>query len=124
MQLIRSMWFVSSVLVVALVSPTLGDATQPLSANSTEALIEAVRSSVCRIKVYDEHGVSFAQGTGFLVAPGDDAAMAERLLRLLQSSSLRARMGQNARKVAQTRFAADRVAKSYYELYRAVLSSA
>ena len=62
--------------------------------------------------------------TGFLVAPGDDAAMAERLLRLLQSSSLRARMGQNARKVAQTRFAADRVAKSYYELYRAVLSSA
>ena len=69
MQLIRSMWFVSSVLVVALVSPTLGDATQPLSANSTEALIEAVRSSVCRIKVYDEHGVSFAQGTGFLVAP-------------------------------------------------------
>ena len=36
---------------------------------STEALVESVAPSVCRIKVYDEHGVCFGQGTGFLVGP-------------------------------------------------------
>ena len=42
--------------------------------------------------------------TGFLVERGDTEAMADRLLRLLGDASLRERMGQEGRRVAETRF--------------------
>jgi len=51
---------------------TQGAAPQSLGTGNqapvAEDLVESVSPSVCRIKVYDEHGLCFAQGTGFLVA--------------------------------------------------------
>jgi glycosyltransferase involved in cell wall biosynthesis len=45
---------------------------------------------------------------GFLVGPGDDGALAERLLRLLDDSELCRRMGREGKKKAETLFDADR----------------
>ena len=60
--------------------------------------------------------------TGFMTAPGDDAALAERLLALLNDPDLRARLGRRAREVARTRFSAEQVASAYYALYYQVLA--
>jgi len=48
--------------------------------------------------------------TGLLVPPGDDAALASSLRRLLDDAELRGRMGTRARETARARFSHVRVA--------------
>ncbi|NOZ27282.1 MAG: glycosyltransferase family 4 protein [Chloroflexi bacterium] len=54
--------------------------------------------------------------TGFLVPPGDPAALAERLARILGDEASRRAMGERARKAAE-RFRASRVAAAYKRVY-------
>jgi len=55
--------------------------------------------------------------TGFLVPARAPEAMAERICRLLADSALRATMGQNARRRAETKFRQDRILGEYSQLY-------
>lgn len=52
--------------------------------------------------------------TGFLVAPRQPEAMAERVLTLLRDKALRARMGQAARQHVFTNFAQEATARAYW----------
>ena len=57
---------------------------------------------------------------GFLVRAGDSDALADRIIRLLQDSTLRAQMASAAREKAISRFSADRVIAEVEELYRSL----
>ncbi|MGQ9459495.1 MAG: glycosyltransferase, partial [Anaerolineae bacterium] len=54
--------------------------------------------------------------TGFVVPPGDPAALAERTVRLLKDEALRRRMGSAARERALARWWPPRVAEQYRAL--------
>lgn len=56
--------------------------------------------------------------TGFLVPPESPDLMAERILRLLDDASLRARFGAEAQRRAETQFSEDHVLDQYADLYR------
>ncbi|NLT07660.1 MAG: glycosyltransferase family 4 protein [Solirubrobacterales bacterium] len=58
--------------------------------------------------------------TGYVVAPGDGDALAERLGRLVADGELRRRLGERARAVAAERFSATAMAARYDRVYRAV----
>ena len=60
--------------------------------------------------------------TGFLIAPGDVDALANRITRLLADPTLIAAMGQRARNVA-LRFTSHRMAESHMDLYHRVVMS-
>lgn len=60
--------------------------------------------------------------TGYVVAPGDDAALRERLARLLGDAALRARLGASGRAVAGEWFTAGAMAQRYEAVYRDVLA--
>lgn len=61
-------------------------------------------------------------GDGMLVTPrSDPAALAERLCQLSESPSLVRRLGEAARRTAQSHFRADQMAGAYEALYREVL---
>ena len=55
--------------------------------------------------------------TGFLVAAGDGAGLADRLVRLLSDPGLRARMGTAARERAERLFDLDAMVRSYEDLF-------
>jgi glycosyltransferase involved in cell wall biosynthesis len=55
--------------------------------------------------------------TGFLLAPGDTAALSERLLRLAQDDGLRRRLGQRGRQLVQQRFGLQQMVDALYALY-------
>jgi glycosyltransferase involved in cell wall biosynthesis len=59
--------------------------------------------------------------TGFLVDPEDEAALAERLLTLLEDQDLCLRMGRRGHELALQRFAPDAVAQQTVEAYRIAL---
>lgn len=59
--------------------------------------------------------------TGLLVQPGDADAMSRAVEQLACSPELARRMGDEARKVARQRFAADRMASEFESLYRGLL---
>jgi glycosyltransferase involved in cell wall biosynthesis len=59
-----------------------------------------------------EHGVN-----GLLVPPGDAAALAQAILRLVRDSAERAAMGTRGRQIFETRFTADQMADKSVELY-------
>ena len=59
--------------------------------------------------------------TGFLVPARDAEAFAERLGQVLQDVALARRLGRRGREVARQRFAVERVARAYYDLYSDVL---
>ncbi len=61
--------------------------------------------------------------TGWLVPPGDKAALAQRLAQLLTDGSLRRRMGHAAQETASTRSEAT-MADRYYELYGSLAEAA
>ena len=55
--------------------------------------------------------------TGFIVAPGDEAALAARITRLLGDAALRERMGAAARRRAEQRFDERDMIRRYEELF-------
>lgn len=59
--------------------------------------------------------------TGFLVAPRDDGALAERVLRLLDDPSLRARMGAQAHRRVQAHFSAQGISDGFMTRFDALL---
>ena len=60
--------------------------------------------------------------TGFLVPPGDEAALRERVKALLEDPAASRACGARARSAAVTRFSAERMQRDYLELYARVLS--
>ena len=62
--------------------------------------------------------------TGLLVAPGDPAALAERIAELLLDPERRERMGEAARARHGERFAADRMVAETARLYDDVMAAA
>lgn len=61
--------------------------------------------------------------TGFVVAPGDENLLAERLTTLIADHELRRRFGERARAVAAERFTAEAMARRYEAVYDAVLAA-
>lgn len=59
--------------------------------------------------------------TGYVVAPGDAAALHGRLARLLDDAALRTRLGERGRAVAAERFSAAAMARRYEAVYADVL---
>lgn len=58
---------------------------------------------------------------GWLVTPGDAAALADTLTRALSSPDLRTRYGAAARETVLSRFSSEKMAENYGQLYRGVL---
>ncbi len=65
-----------------------------------------------------QHGTS-----GLLSAPGDVAALAANLLRLIRDQALRARMGEFGRCQVETRFTPERMARDTERVYAGLLDS-
>lgn len=61
--------------------------------------------------------------TGFLVAPGDTAAIADRVIRLLQDPSLRKSMGEQGRIKLQREWSAGIVAEQTVPVYRKAIAA-
>jgi glycosyltransferase involved in cell wall biosynthesis len=59
--------------------------------------------------------------TGLLAAVGDVSAMAAHVVRLLADAPLRARLGQAARRRAETVFTLEATVSKYEDLYRRLL---
>lgn len=59
--------------------------------------------------------------TGFLVPHGDPPALADRLVALIDDATLRRRLGENARTLAEERFRLDGVCRKTVDVYRAVI---
>ncbi|RMH01493.1 MAG: glycosyltransferase family 1 protein [Planctomycetota bacterium] len=62
--------------------------------------------------------------TGILVPPGDQGGLVEALRGLLTDSSLRSRMGREARRRAEAEFDRDRLAAAFLDLYDRALAAA
>ena len=60
--------------------------------------------------------------TGLLVPPGDAAALAGAVRRVLGDDELRARLAAGARAVAEAEFAAEREAREFAALYQELLA--
>lgn len=90
--------------------------------NSPMAVIEAMAAGkpVVATRVGGVPDLVREGESGYLVSAGDSSAMAERIQELLASPDLARGMGQCGRALARERFAAERIAKSYYDLYRQV----
>jgi glycosyltransferase involved in cell wall biosynthesis len=61
--------------------------------------------------------------TGFVVSPGDAAALAERIVRLLKDPPLARSMGERGRQRVEREFTMERMARQYHALYRRLLDA-
>ena len=61
--------------------------------------------------------VCFDNETGFLIAPGDRAMLARRLLQLAGDPALRRRLGAQGRAFVRPRFAIDTMLEELHALY-------
>jgi len=84
------------------------------------ALLEAMAAGLPHVvtRVGGMPEVAVEGKTGFVVEPGDVEALADRLLFLLDNSSLAARMGVAARARIADRFTVERMAAEYRDVYR------
>ena len=57
-------------------------------------------------------------GSGYLVDPNDPRDIALRMRQLLEDDTLRRRVGEKGRQIAQDRYHSDRVARRTREVYR------
>jgi glycosyltransferase involved in cell wall biosynthesis len=62
--------------------------------------------------------------TGFLVAPGDEAQLAGRIIQVLQDKKLAGRIGEAARRSVEARFGIEKHVKNVEELYEGLLAAA
>ena len=72
------------------------------------------------VVAYDSDGgkeVCLDGETGYLVKPGDLAALSARLLELAHDPALRDRLGRCGRQLVRDRFSAARMVDELYELY-------
>ncbi len=58
--------------------------------------------------------------TGFLIEPGDSAALSRHVANLLGDGSLRGRTGSSGRRLVEERFSISRMVTEYVNLYRAI----
>jgi glycosyltransferase involved in cell wall biosynthesis len=87
-------------------------------------VLESLHAGV-PVVAYDVGGVGEAVvdgETGFVVAPGDATAFADRVERLVTDADRRNEMGNHAKTVAAKEFTAQRMAAEYDQLYADVLS--
>jgi glycosyltransferase involved in cell wall biosynthesis len=76
------------------------------------------------IVAYDCDGareVCLDHQTGFLVAPGDQSGLQDRLLRLAKDPALRQQLGTSGRALARTEFSVDKMVESIYKVYKKLL---
>lgn len=102
--------------VLVLTSDTEGTPAVLLEAGAAGLSVVATR--VGGVPECVEHGV-----TGLLVAPQDEAGMADAVCSLLQDPGRRTRMGQAGRRMVTDRFAIDEVAERYLGFYERVVGS-
>jgi glycosyltransferase involved in cell wall biosynthesis/SAM-dependent methyltransferase len=98
-------------------------AAEPHSEGITTAVLEGMAVGLPAV-VTDVGGLreAIAHGrTGFLIAPGRTDSLAEALIRLLDEPELRARMGDEARQVAQAQFGAEASADAHVRAYAMAL---
>ncbi len=72
------------------------------------------------VGAYDCDGareVCLENQTGFLVRPGDQATLLDRMVRLVQDKSLRQRLGQRGQQFVRERFSVERMVNELHELY-------
>nr|MCU0514222.1 glycosyltransferase family 1 protein [Anaerolineae bacterium] len=62
-----------------------------------------------------------SQANGLLTPPGDAAALAAALLRLIDDAALRRTLGHNARRAAEQHFDEQMMVNRYLALYAALL---
>jgi glycosyltransferase involved in cell wall biosynthesis len=86
-------------------------------------LIEAMAAGlpVVSTKVGGVDEVVVDGETGLLAPAGDDAALAEKVLRLAADADLRRRLGRQGRERAEALFSETRMLEAYAELYREML---
>lgn len=99
-------------------------AAVPQSEGVTTAVLEAMASGL-PVVVTDVGALREAVDntqTGFLVPPGNIAAFAMALTRLLGDPAMRARMGQEARRVAQARFSVEASVDAHVRAYTQALA--
>ncbi len=90
----------------------------PVAATAVGGIPEIVRSLT---PWGQEEGIRSDDPTGILVPPGDGAAMAEGIDRLLGDEELRRKLGENAARDALTRFDLARQAQTYLDWYAEIL---
>ncbi len=59
--------------------------------------------------------------SGYLVPPGDEAALRQRIVKLLDDRALRERLGERGHDLAMQRYGLERVVREYLAVYRYVL---
>ncbi len=84
-----------------------------------EAMASEIPYIATDIPGYDEVHV---EGAGYLVAPGDIGALVEKMTELCKDESLRVRVGEKGRKVAEEKFNWEKVVDKTLEVYNEVLS--
>jgi len=94
-----------------------------LSEARPRSIIEAMTLGVPVVAsdVGDVASLVAHEDTGLLVSPGDPAALAAALARLVRSPELRKRFGASARERAAREFNAERTARQYLRLYRSLI---
>lgn len=96
--------------------PSLWEAMSVVILEAMAAARPIVATRVGENSLVLEDGVS-----GLLVDPGDHAAMAAALCRLLDDAGLRRRLGSAARAAAETRFTVGQMTRAYEQVYEEVL---
>ena len=99
-------------------------AAAPQSEGITTAVLEGMAAGL-PVVVTDVGALreAVAEGrTGYIVPPGNDEAFAAALTRLLGDSELRARMGKEARRVAEDHFGVDASADTHARAYAQALA--
>jgi glycosyltransferase involved in cell wall biosynthesis len=95
--------------------------------SSREGLARALPQALAAARpvvAYDCDGASevcLENETGYLVPPGDLAALQDRVRQLVRDPALRARMGQRGRQFVAERFGVSKMVDDLYALYRRLL---
>ena len=93
------------------------------SESLSNVILEAMAAGL-PVVAYDVGGNSelLTEQRGTLVSSGDEAGFADAVLRLLADSSVRERLGREARQFARENFSLNRVRQRYAELYATLLA--